>query len=99
MITLKEFIVENLDQEVNGRRGNIRELKKVIEIMRSNVKKTSEEKIRSMLADSPELLEEYDSFYKQMEERANEGIKKLIETGKIKEVYYDKDGNKIELEG
>lgn len=101
-LDLHDYFIDSLNAKEFEIRKQMRLLKNEIKHIysaKAMVRQRSESELRSLVEESPELLEEYDALKKQIEDIQYADIKRMIKQGKLREVFYDKEGNELRPSG
>lgn len=100
-LKIKDFIQMGLDEDIARKRFEIRCIKKEIrhlENMKAAARNITEKEFLKLVGEDSDILEKYNRMKEAVEDKQKAEIKKMVKEGKLKEIFYDKDGKQIILD-
>lgn len=87
-LTIRDYLLGNIDQERDHARRRIREIKKDIKVMdliKKEIRTKTEKDLREILEKDKELLEEFDRLNDQLVNKEKDAIKDMVDKGIIRD--------------
>lgn len=98
---IKDFIILGIEHDIDDARKDIRKIKKHISMLydfKKHMSAMPEEDLKEYVRRQPELLEKYEELKKAVEDKERAEILKMAKEGKLKEIFYGKDGKPIDTD-
>lgn len=98
----KEYLIWNLQLEIDGRKAEIRQAKKMIkaiEQMQTDVRRMGIGEVEATLKDDEELYNAYIKIQQEFKDKEKKQLEEMRRSGKLREVFYNANGEEIDEDG
>lgn len=98
---VKDYLVLNIDMEIDLAKRTIRQIKKdikILEQLRTETSKKPESELMEMLVKDEDLKKHYEYLKEELKSKEKKEILDMVKNGSLREIFYDENGKEITVE-